>query len=94
MTKLDTALLLYISDRPIKGANLGVVDGYGKGDARAGRHEVDADGLAVQVDKRPARVAGGDGRVCLQVLRNLALGQDVLHAHLSPSAAHGARSVP
>ena len=74
---------LYIyKNRP---TNLCVVDWNGEGDAGGDLHGVDADGLAVKVDERPARVAEGDGRVRLQVLGNVAVPQ----AQLGAGAAHG-----
>lgn len=45
-----------------------VVDGNGEADAGGDFHAVHADGLAVEVDERPAGVAERDGRVGLDVV--------------------------
>lgn len=49
-----------------------MVNGYGKADASRHLHAVYTNGLAVQIDQRPARVSKCNGRIRLDVLNAFA----------------------
>lgn len=46
---------------------LGMIDGYGKTNARRNFHAIYANRFAIQIDQWSARVAKRNGRICLDV---------------------------
>ena len=70
---------------------LSVIDGDGERDAGGDLHGVDADGLAVEVDEGSAGVSEGDGRVRLEVLRDVAVPQPQLRPVTARRAHHARR---